>query len=218
MPPDPETRYIKTWEKAEEHAASCMRDWGYSDAKTTALGGDSGIDVISRRAAAQVKFKTAQVGRPELQQLVGARGRDYHKDLLFFAATSYSKHALSYAADLNIALFTYDILGKMTPVNSAANRIVSKTASAPAYDGGPQAAPSRVSERGCCLGCLGTTTIFFWAAVINAVINPDSWKGGVIGVISYVLIALALTWGSVVLARGGQDARSRSDSPESKGP
>ena len=67
-----------------------------------------------------MKWKGGAAGRPEMQQLYGARGTDAKKALFFFAASSYSKAAVEYADEVGIVLFTYDPVGAMTAVNAHA--------------------------------------------------------------------------------------------------
>lgn len=63
-------------------------------------------------------------GRPAVQNLVGARGRDASLHLFFFSHSGYSPRAFEYAAQIGIALFQYDLFGSMTGVNAGARRIV----------------------------------------------------------------------------------------------
>ncbi len=111
---------IQTWRDAEHAAAGWLRPRGFLDARVTECGADEGVDVRSRRAIAQVKFQSAPVGRPALQQLVGARARRSDVELVFYSRSGYSKQAIEYASLMNIALFTYAASGKVAPVNSAA--------------------------------------------------------------------------------------------------
>lgn len=101
-----------------------MRHWGFTDAAVTASGPDGGIDVEASGAVAQVKFQAHVVGAPAVQQLYGARGLRTDRQLLFFTGTSYSTQAAAYAEHVGMALFTYDLTGKPTPVNGAAERII----------------------------------------------------------------------------------------------
>ncbi|MEV0853789.1 restriction endonuclease [Nocardia fluminea] len=130
-------KYIATAHEAEENAAVQMRSLGFSDARVTASGADGGIDVRASGAIAQVKWRAGQVGRPELQRLFGARGKKFELLLFFFAASPYSTHAVSYANEVDMALYTYDPTGRITAVNAVAKRIAVR-ACAPAVD-----APSR---------------------------------------------------------------------------
>ncbi len=110
-------QYIQTAQDAELNAAQRMRELGFADAQVTAGGADGGIDVHSSTALAQVKWRGGMAGRPELQALFGARGSDFSKQLLFFAASDYSQHAVEYAEHYRIALFVYDPTGTLAPKN-----------------------------------------------------------------------------------------------------
>ncbi|WP_349536473.1 restriction endonuclease [Rhodococcus rhodochrous] len=107
-----------------ENAAEKMRAMGFTDARVTGPGADGGIDVWSRKAVAQVKWRSAQTGRPELQQLYGARAGDHDQRLLFFTASGYSQAAIEYAKAVKMALFTYDPLGELTPRNKRARKLL----------------------------------------------------------------------------------------------
>lgn len=110
-------QYIQTPQDAELNAAQRMRELGFTDAQVTVGGADGGIDVHSSTALAQVKWRGGMVGRPELQALFGARGSDFSKLLLFFAASDYSQHAAEYADQSRIAIFVYDPIGTLTAKN-----------------------------------------------------------------------------------------------------
>ncbi|NKS29258.1 restriction endonuclease [Rhodococcus hoagii] len=116
--------YITTPHAAERNAAARMRDLGFADARVTTGGSDGGIDVRSRDAIAQVKWKGGVTGRPDLQNLYGARGRSHDLRMLFFAASGYSQHAIDYAEYTEICLFTYDPIGQLTPANSWASALM----------------------------------------------------------------------------------------------
>ncbi|WP_283567396.1 restriction endonuclease [Rhodococcus erythropolis] len=116
--------FIRSAREAEENAAEVMRAFGYLDAKVTDTGPDGGLDIVSSSALAQVKWKGAVAGRPELQRLVGARGRQNEKNLFFFSASGYSQAAVDYANDLDIALFLYDPAGVPTAQNRRAHAII----------------------------------------------------------------------------------------------
>lgn len=63
----PNVLHGMTWQAAEELACKWMRRHGYADAKLTSGGADGGIDVMSRRAVAQVKHHAKPVGISEMQ-------------------------------------------------------------------------------------------------------------------------------------------------------
>ncbi|WP_079062638.1 restriction endonuclease [Peterkaempfera griseoplana] len=119
----PPRRQIQTWQDAEHNAAAWMRHWGHRDAQAKPGGADGGIDVRSRSALGQVKYQAAAVGRPELQNLFGARGHDMRKQLFFFTGSSYAATAVEYADRNDIALFVYALDGRMRPVNGTARRV-----------------------------------------------------------------------------------------------
>lgn len=97
-----------------------MRMLGFDDAQQTAGGSDGGIDVISQahRVAAQVKHYSGLVGRPDLQKLAGAASQ--FSERVFYARSGYTAAAREYAEDHDIALFTYDPSGFISPTNSRA--------------------------------------------------------------------------------------------------
>ncbi|MGW5074083.1 restriction endonuclease [Rhodococcus sp. NPDC004095] len=126
------TSYIADPHQAELNAERVMKSWGFIDAKATTGGADGGIDVRSSRALAQVKWKNGAAGRPEIQQLYGARGNDHEKQLFFFAASSYTKEAVTYADQVDVKLFIYDPLGAVEPANQRAKDFVPAEAGQPA--------------------------------------------------------------------------------------
>lgn len=113
-------QYIDDFHQAEVNAERVMKSWGFTDAKATTGGADGGIDVRSSRALAQVKWKGATTGAPDIQRLYGARGLDHDKQLFFFSASRYSKAAIDYADRVGIRLFIYDRLGNVEPANRPA--------------------------------------------------------------------------------------------------
>lgn len=102
-----------------------MRYWGFVDASVTGGSADGGIDIISIGALAQVKFEAHQVGRPTLQRLVGASRRS-DRLLLFFSGAGYAAPAIEYAEEMEIALFKFDLLGRMAPANGIAQFVLRK--------------------------------------------------------------------------------------------
>ncbi|WP_162850759.1 restriction endonuclease [Amnibacterium kyonggiense] len=109
---------VLSWQAAEQMAANHMRAYGFSDARTTPAGADSGIDVVSRWGVAQVKYFSKPVGRPEVQKLRGAaHGRDR---VLFYALTGFNTNAVQFANECGIALFQFDQRGMVWPVNPLA--------------------------------------------------------------------------------------------------
>ncbi len=120
--------YITSPQQAEQNAAVQMRAMGFTDAVVTANGADGGIDVLSSSALAQVKWRGGAVSRPDVQQLFGARGSDFGKALLFFAASDYSQPAVEYADQHSIALFIYHPTGQLEPRNPYAAALLGAAA------------------------------------------------------------------------------------------
>ncbi|UJC78349.1 restriction endonuclease [Rhodococcus erythropolis] len=118
--------FIASAREAEINAAARMREFGFGDALATPIGADGGVDVRSSRAIAEVKWKSAQAGRPEVQKLFGARGTKQHLQMFFFAAGGFSKGAVQYANESDVKLFTYDPNGVVTPANSVATTFVQR--------------------------------------------------------------------------------------------
>lgn len=122
--------FLRSAADAEVAAASHMRKLGFEDATATGAGADAGIDVASDTALAQVKWKNAMVGRPEVQRLFGARAMDFKKQLVFYSTSGYSKHALEFADENRIALFTLETFGDPQAVNKMASELVTSRESA----------------------------------------------------------------------------------------
>ncbi|WP_305780318.1 restriction endonuclease [Nocardia nova] len=183
-------QYIRTPQGAEQNAAIRMREMGFSDALVTGNGSDGGIDVRASHAVAQVKWRGGMVGRPELQNLFGARGSDYTKKHLFFAASDYSQHALDYAEGEGIALFVYEPHGSVIAKNSHAAAL---TAAGHGTVGRASWAPARASNSVTGTGFWSRTVWPFlkvhWRIVgavvltiaipggVGSVINPDEAAG-----------------------------------------
>lgn len=220
--------WITTWQEAEENAAAAMRSWGIRDAKTTGGSTDGGIDITSLTHIAQVKYEAAQVGRPVLQQLHGARGSARDKGMVFFTGAGYSAPAVEFANEHGIALFVYDQQGSMTPANAAAVSLAAplramRHAGTPERRQTKKRADMTQQERhvadgqaaGCCAGCLLPVVLFFGSSVVYSTrVDPESWKGGLVGQAIYTLIALAALLGAaklfLVWLRSGSARKDRS--------
>lgn len=103
-----------------------MQQLGVKGAHATPGSRDGGIDVEARRAIAQVKWTSAQVGRADLQRLCGAdRGaKGRNRRLVFFAKTGYSPEAVKYADEAKIFLFTFTLKGKVEARNNRARKLL----------------------------------------------------------------------------------------------
>lgn len=185
-PSDGPRYQIQTWQDAEHNAAAWIRHWGYPDARVTAGGADGGIDVRARGALAQVKFRAAQVGRPDLQRLVGASGRS-NAQLFFFCGTSYSRHAIEFADANEIALFAYGLNGEVTPTNLVAGAIVRARISASSAQDGAPTVTGRVARRN--WRALFAYLLLFWLlGVVFRFFAHAVTPSGVIGLVTATLV------------------------------
>lgn len=108
------------WQQAERLAAAALQQFGFTDARVTGNGNDRGLDVSGRNIAAQVKYTGAPVGRPVVQQLVGAAGG---RATAFFSRSGYSQHAIQEADARGMALFTIALPSSVHPQNRAARQM-----------------------------------------------------------------------------------------------
>ncbi len=109
---------VRDFEDSERFAAAHMRYLGFGDASETEAGTDSGVDVESSRAVAQVKFHAKPVGSPGLQNL---RGVAWQKEYaIFYSLSGYTQRALDWADQNHICLFSYTKTGTVEPSNDAA--------------------------------------------------------------------------------------------------
>lgn len=119
---------ITSWRGAEHAMARAMTEMGFENIRVSKNGADSGVDIKATRAVAQVKYFAAggKVGRPAIQQLRGIAGPK--TDGLFFAfgTKPYTKEAFTWASRYGIALFVYDRMGVVRPVNYTADGIVAR--------------------------------------------------------------------------------------------
>lgn len=112
---------VRDFEDSERFAAAHMRYLGFADAVHTAPGADSGVDVESIRAVAQVKFQANPIGSPGLQKL---RGVAWQKDFaLFYSLSGYTQRAIDWAATNGVALFTYTKQGTVRATNASARAL-----------------------------------------------------------------------------------------------
>ena len=88
----------------------------------TPAGRDGGVDVTASGLVAQVKAQMSQVGRPVVQQTLGEATRRRCRAVVY-ALAGFTNDAVSYADDVNVALFTFDLQGAASPVNGAARQL-----------------------------------------------------------------------------------------------
>jgi Restriction endonuclease len=118
---------IDTWQAAERFVAAYLAQMGFIGARVTASGPDAGIDVVAPGLAAQVKHWIGPVGRREIQQL---RGATVEPTVVFFALSGYTRQAIEFARDRDIALFRYSSTGKVSPASPRARRLQVESAQA----------------------------------------------------------------------------------------
>ena len=121
--PMPKFGLVRTTRDAEENAALVLRWLGFRDAATTPLGTDSGIDVTSSAAVAQVKMEGLPTGRPAVQALFGA-ATAAGKAGFFFSLAGYTAQAIEWADTISLPLFRFDFQGTPEAVNEAAQRFM----------------------------------------------------------------------------------------------
>ncbi|WP_404430753.1 restriction endonuclease [Microbacterium lacus] len=122
MTPLEEPAAIDTWQAAELLAAEHMREIGFIDATTTARGADGGIDVLARNGIAQVKFHTAPVGAPSVQQLAGIAS-PRRVTAVFYSLSGYTRAAVAVAEEAEVALFSYTPDGSIGQWSSEARKL-----------------------------------------------------------------------------------------------
>lgn len=117
------TAMIRTWEDAEHLAVSHMRILGFEDAAATRTSVDGGVDVLASSGVAQVKhYQSVAIGAPAVQQLRGA-AHDC-RWALFYTSYGYTRAALTFAQDANVALFTYDEAGTVVAQSARAQELL----------------------------------------------------------------------------------------------
>jgi hypothetical protein len=101
-----------------------MRSLGFTDARVTASGADSGIDVIAAGAVAQVKAHQIATPRPEVQRLKGA-ATGYGDVLpIFYSLSGYTAGAIKWAEGVGVALFVLESTGVARAVTREAIQLV----------------------------------------------------------------------------------------------
>ena len=111
---------IRSPHDAELAAAQAMRYWGHRSVRVSDIGPDDGIDVESELAIAQVKAHLAPIGVADVQRLLGT-ATAAGKDALFFSLGGYTRQALAWGTNAQVAMFEFDLAGRPSPVNGAAS-------------------------------------------------------------------------------------------------
>lgn len=105
------------WQQAERLAAMALQQYGFTDAMITGGSADAGIDVRASRIVAQVKYTSRPVGRPVIQQLIGASDG---RAAAFFSLSGFTEQAREFADQRGVALFTVRLPTTVLPLNRAA--------------------------------------------------------------------------------------------------
>lgn len=113
---------IADWRDAEAAAASWLRRAGCRGVALTGAGADGGIDVVSTEWAVQVKHTANKVGRPAVQQLVGA-ALALERSPALFSTGGFTAPARAYADQHDVALVELGLDGRARPLNRPARRI-----------------------------------------------------------------------------------------------
>jgi hypothetical protein len=112
---------VENWKDAETLALLYVKWLGFQDAKKSKAGSDEGKDVESSKCVAQVKDMGTGATREMVQRLFGVASAE-KKTPIFFSRT-YAKTAVDWANTHNIALFSFNIRGVVTPVTEKAKQL-----------------------------------------------------------------------------------------------
>lgn len=113
---------IRDWQDAEHAAAVWLRRNGGRRVHLSGAGPDGGVDVITRDLAVQVKHIARRVGRPTLQQTVGA-ALTLDRAPVVFSTSGFSAPAVAYADEHDVAIFELYRNGDAAPMNQTARRL-----------------------------------------------------------------------------------------------
>lgn len=116
------SRRVRDWRDAELAVARWLRRAGCRRVALTTAGADGGVDVVTAHWAVQVKHTTKRVGRPAVQQIVGA-ALSLDRRAAVFSSSGFSAPAIDYAAVHDVALFELDAAGNARPLNRAARDV-----------------------------------------------------------------------------------------------
>jgi hypothetical protein len=119
LPPPPTPRPIEDARDAEEAMVEWMRWLSFEDAARTQSTRDGGIDIEASLALAQVKDQGNVVAPGPVRELFGV-AVSHGKAAVFFARAGYSKQALAFADLTGVALFRFNFLNEVRPVNDVA--------------------------------------------------------------------------------------------------
>lgn len=117
---------IRDWRDAEMAAARWLRKVGCRRVALTGGSADGGIDIVTTEWAVQVKHTAKRVGRPAVQQLVGA-ALTLDRYPALFSTSGFSAPACAYALEHDVALFDLELNGSASGLNRAASRVGTRT-------------------------------------------------------------------------------------------
>lgn len=116
---------------AEKLAARKMQWLGFGDAKVTGAGADGGLDVVAHDGVAQVKAWSNPVGVRDVRELKGVAASSVDaKVAVFFSTSGYTKQAIDFAQNANVALFVMTDSGSLTPKSGSAEKLLAGEMSA----------------------------------------------------------------------------------------
>lgn len=96
---------------------------GFADATVTNVGADGGVDVVSSRGIAQVKYRESAASRPQLQALHGEAARRNTAGL-FFSVQGYTAEATAWANVVHMPIFILEPgNGSLVPCNDSAHEL-----------------------------------------------------------------------------------------------
>lgn len=102
-----------------------MQTLGFRDAEVTPPGADGGIDIRASGGVGQVKHYTGSpVGSPAVQQLLGARSTT--GTAVFYSLSGFTQAAKALGEEHEVALFSYDTAGEVTPISTRANTLIER--------------------------------------------------------------------------------------------
>lgn len=116
------TPAVADWRSAERAAAAWLRSNGCRRVYLTRAGADGGIDVLTAGLAVQVKHTARRVGRPTVQQVVGA-AITVDRAPAVFSTGGFTAPAVDYAAEHDVALFHLHDNGAAEPLNRTARQV-----------------------------------------------------------------------------------------------
>ena len=119
-------RRIRDWRDAEYATARWLRRAGCRRVALTGGSADGGLDVITADWAVQVKHTAKRVGRPAVQQLVGA-SLAIDRSPALFSTSGFTKPGIEYADAHDVALLELDLAGNATRLNAASRRVGTRT-------------------------------------------------------------------------------------------